>query len=357
MKKEDLCFLRKLMKTISPSGYEEDASKMWRKEAVDCGMFVRTDEMGNSMAQNTKNLVPPPSIMLAGHIDEIGLMITYINDDGFLYFSTIGGWDDQVLPGQHVEIKTKDGILPGVIGKNPIHLIEAKERKNAVKTTDLWIDIGALDKTQATSLVDIGDCAVVHRSFRRLKGDNVACRGFDDKIGAFVVLQVLKRLSGSATKNPRVCAVATTQEEVGLRGGRTSAFSVNPDVGIAVDVTFTTDTPTTKPKKNVLGEISLGKGPVVTRGVNITPWLFNLIIETAKKEHIPHQVCADSRPTGTDANAMQMSRGGMATALISVPNRYMHSPCEIVNLDDVDNTIELLAKVAIKITPEMIKGY
>jgi len=354
MDKERLDFLKKLMETISPSGYEEDVSRLWREEALLFSGSVKTDSIGNSIANlsNYKTL-RPLVIMLAGHIDEIGLMVTYIDDDGFIYFSGIGGWDPQILPGQHVWIKTKKGIVNGVIGKNPIHLIEAEERKKAVEIKDLWIDIGAKNKKEASSLVEIGDSAVIQRSFQKLMNNMVACRGFDDKIGAFIVLEALRILSTMELQN-MVYAVATTQEEVGLRGAKASAHGIGPDIGIAVDVGFSTDTPATESKKKILGEAKMGKGPIIARGVNISPWLFGLFVETAKEEKIPYQIQADARPTGTDANVIQMTRAGVATGLISIPNRYMHSPCEIVHLGDVENTIKLIAKTVAKISTSNI---
>ena len=337
------------METISPSGYEEEASLVWRKEACLFSQDVKKDSFGNSIASLSNFTDDRPAIiMLAGHIDEIGMMVKYIDNNGFVYFSGIGGWDTQVFPGQYVWIKTKKGIVNGVIGKNPIHLIKPEERKKAVEIEDLWIDIGAKNKKEVSSLVEIGDPAVIQKSFQELRNNMVACRGFDDKIGAFVVLEALKILSTMKTPS-KVFAVATTQEEVGLRGAKASAFGINPDVGIAVDVGFTTDTPATESKKKTLGETEMGKGPIIARGVNITPWMFDLFVETAKKEKIPYQIQAEESPTGTDANAIQMTRAGVATGLISIPNRYMHSPCEIVHLGDVENAIQLIAKTVAKI--------
>jgi len=280
--------------------------------------------------------------MLAGHTDEIGFMISYIDDNGFLYFRGIGGWDPQVLPGQRVWIMTGAGRLTGVIGRKPIHLLEEEERKKVVKFEDLWIDIGAKDKEEAEKLVSIGDPIVLAYGFEELRNGIAASRGFDDKSGAFVVLEAARMLAQLAPQ-AEVYAVATVQEEVGLRGARTSAFGIDPKVGIAVDVGFATDTPGMDKEKKKVGEAKMGKGPIIARGPNINGKLFELLVETAKDKKIPYQLEGAPRGTGTDANAIQLTRAGVATGLVSIPNRYMHSPCELVNLEDMENIYKLLA--------------
>ncbi len=281
-------------------------------------------------------------MMLAGHTDEIGLMISYIDEQGFLYFRGIGGWDAQVLPGQRVWIRSKQGRITGVIGRKPIHLLEEEERKKVVKLEDLWIDIGAQDKKETDGLVSLGDPVVLAYGFEEMPNGLAASRGFDDKCGAFVVLEAARML---AKLNPKaeIYAVATVQEEVGLRGARTSAFGIDPKVGIAVDVGHATDTPEMGKEKKKVGEAKLGAGPIISRGANINGKLFELLVETAKEKGIPYQLEGAPRGTGTDANVIQLTRAGVAAGLISVPNRYMHSPCELVNLEDLENAFELLA--------------
>lgn len=333
-------FLKRYMETISPSGFEEEASTIWREEAQGFADRTWVDPHGNSFA--LVNEGGSPRVMLAGHTDEIGLMISYIDENGFLYFRGIGGWDPQVLPGQRVWIKAKQGQVTGVIGRKPIHLLEEEERKKVVKLEDLWIDIGAKDKEEAKSLVSIGDPAVLAYGFEELRNGLAASRGFDDKSGAFVVLEAARMLAQLAPQ-AEVYAVATVQEEVGLRGARTSAFGIDPKVGIAADVGFATDTPAMDKEKKKVGEAKMGGGPIISRGPNFNPKIFELLVETAKEREIPYQLEGAPRGTGTDANVIQLTRAGVATGLVSVPNRYMHSPCELVHLEDLENAYKLLA--------------
>jgi len=346
MEKERVEFLRRCMETVCPSGFEEEISRIWRKEADRFAERTWADSHGNSFAVVNEGGIP--RVMLAGHADEIGLMITYIDDHGYLSFAGIGGWDPQVLPGQRVWIQGMPGPILGVIGRKPIHLLEEEERKKVVKIEDLWIDIGAKDKEDVASLVEIGDPAVLDYSFAELRNDLVVSRGFDDRVGAFLVLEAARLV---AAMNPKasVYAVATVQEEVGLRGARTSAFGIDPQVGIAVDVGFATDTPGMDKEKKKVGEVTMGKGPIIARGPNINPVLFKLFVETAKEKKIPYQIEGAPRGTGTDANAIQLCRAGVATGLISVPNRYMHSPCEIVHLGDLENIARLIAHTVVRI--------
>ncbi len=340
MDKKRVAFLRRYMETVCPSGYEEEASRVWREEADRFAARTWADSHGNTFA--VVNEKGSPRVMLAGHADEIGLMVTYVDDNGFLSFTGIGGWDLQVLPGQRVRIQGAKGVVLGVIGRKPIHLLQEEDRKKVVRMEDLWIDIGAKDKAEALSVVSIGDAAVLDYGFAELRGDLVVSRGFDDRVGAFVVLEAARLLAEMAPK-AAVYAVATVQEEIGLRGAVTSAFGIDPQVGIAVDVGFATDTPGMGDDKKKVGEAAMGKGPIVSRGPNINPVLFRLIQETAKQRKIAHQIEGAPRGTGTDANAIQLSRAGVATGLISVPNRYMHSPCEMVHLGDLEGAAKLIA--------------
>ncbi|MDD5745939.1 MAG: M42 family metallopeptidase, partial [Candidatus Omnitrophica bacterium] len=286
-----------------------------------------------------------PKIMLAGHIDEIGYMVKYIDEQGYLYFSPVGGIDLHLLPGQRVWVKTAHGKVLGVIGKKPIHVLEEEERRKVVKIDQLWIDIGAGSESEAKKIVEIGDVAVPAVGFETLLGDMVIGRGFDDKAGAFVVGETLRLLSREALQ-ASVYAVATVQEEIGLRGAQTSAYGIAPDIGIAVDVTFATDFPGMDKKK--IGDIKLGKGPVIARGPNINPKVFELLIAAAQAENIPYQVEGVSRGTGTDANIIQLTKAGVATGLVSIPLRYMHTPVEMINLQDMDNTVRLLRAFVVR---------
>ncbi len=338
MEEERMSFLKDLINSISPSGFEKDAAEIWKDRAKRFSDKVKTDRHGNSIA--ILNEEGKPRVMFAGHIDEIGFMVKYIDDQGFLYFAPIGGIDLQIPQGQRVWIKTRRGKIPGVIGKKPIHLLEDEERRKVPKIEELWIDIGAKDKKEAEELVSYGDPIVLAYDFCELRNNKITGRGFDDRVGAFTVLEALGELKGSDIK-ASLFSVATVQEEIGLRGAKTSAFGINPDIGIAVDVTFSTDSPGIDKKR--IGEISLGKGPVIARGPNINPKVFELLIDTAKKENIPYQVEGIPRGTGTDANVIQLTRAGVAAGLVSIPNRYMHTPCEIVDIEDVENAIKLLS--------------
>jgi endoglucanase len=280
--------------------------------------------------------------MLAGHADEIGLQISYIDDNGYLFFTGLGGWDPQILPGQRVRIKTESGIVLGVIGRKPIHLLDSDERKKVVKLDDLWIDIGASDKKDALQIVAIGDACVLDYDFTELRNGLVVGRGLDDRVGAFTILEAA-RLAKSMNPKAAIYAVATVQEEIGVRGATTAAYGIDPKVGIAVDVGFTTDTPTLDSEKKKIGEAYMGKGPILTRGPNISPKVFSLLTSAAQTNGIPYQAKGFPRPTGTDARAIQITRAGVAAGLVGIPSRYMHSPSEIVHLDDIENAARLIA--------------
>lgn len=339
MNKISEAFLKELLESPSPSGYEQPAAKVWRAHVKDSVDQLIPDVHGNSIA-----LLNPKAefkFMLAGHIDEIGLMITHIDDKGYIYTAQIGGMDPSLLVGQRVKVMTPKGEVFGVIGRKAIHQMKGDELKKNVEMENIWVDIGADSKKDALKRVAVGDPIVVDVPYRRLNGHKVVSRATDDKVGAFIVAEVLKALSGRKL-NISVVGVATVQEEVGLRGAITSAYTVHPHAGIAIDVGFASDHPETDPKK--IGEVKLGKGPVLHRGPNINPVIEGLLFKVAKQKKIPYQVTAEPRGTGTDANAMQLCRGGAATSLISIPNRYMHTPVEVISLDDVDNCIKLLVE-------------
>lgn len=331
-------FLKRLLSTPGPSGNEEAAASVWRTEAEEFAE-VRGDSMGNSFA--TLNGGGAPKVMLAGHIDEIGLMVTHIDDEGLLRFSGVGGWDPQVLVGQRVLLQTKDGEVPGVIGKKAIHVMEAEERKKVSQIKNLWIDIGAKSGDEAKEKVRVGDVAVVDQSVLELPNGRIASRSLDNRMGAFVVLEALRLLSQEDDLSAEVVAVASVQEEIGLYGARGAAFGLNPDAAIAVDVTHATDTPGVP--KNEHGDHALGSGPVVTRAVNLSPLVSDGLIAAAEAEDIAYTLEADSRSTSTDADAIQLTRAGIATGLVSAPNRYMHSPNEMVDLADLEDCARLIA--------------
>ena len=343
-----LAFLKKLLDTPGPSGFESAPAKVWREEAAKFAK-VRGDVAGNSIAE--VNPEGSPTIMLAGHIDEIGVIVTYIDDEGYAYISGIGGWDPQVLVAQRIRFLGREGDVFGVVGKKPIHLLKTEDREKASKMTDLWVDIGAATKKEAEERLSIGDPGVIDSRAMDFPNSLVVSRSIDDRIGAFIVLEALRRYSESPGK-AHVVAVATTQEEIGYRGGGAGicATCINPAMALVVDVTFATDHPQVEKKE--LGEAKLGGGPVFARGSIISPVVFNLLRKTAEEKGIPYAVHAAGRDTSTDADAIHIAREGIATALISVPNRYMHSPNEMVSLVDVDHVATLLADVCRAVTSD-----
>jgi len=331
-------FLKTLVETPSPSGYEQAVQKLVRERIAPWSDEVKTDLMGNVFG--IRNPKGTPRIMLAGHCDQIGFLIKYINEDGFLYVEFIGGVDPTVATSQRVQIITKHGLLPGVLGRKAIHLMNEDDRKRVPKQEDLWVDIGAKNKKEALKMVQLGDAGVFIQPFTELANDRVVSMAFDNKMGTWIVTEVLRRLHKKKL-DACVIGVSTVQEEIGLRGATTSAFSSEATVGIALDVGHGTDTPGIDVKK--AGDYKVGGGPKICRGANINPRVFDLMVETAEKEEIPYQIAPEARGTGTDANVMQLSRGGMAVGLLSVPLRYMHTPNELLSLEDLDNTAKLLA--------------
>ncbi|MGE0159577.1 MAG: M42 family metallopeptidase [Gemmatimonadales bacterium] len=340
----DLAFLERLLDAAGPSGFEIRAARVWRQEAERLADEVSVDVYGNSFA--SLNPAGAPRVMLAGHIDEIGLQITHIDDDGYLYVAEIGGWDPQVLVGQRVRILAREVAVTGVIGKKAIHLIEREERDKASKTKQLWVDVGASSRAEVASLgVRVGDPMVLDQAMVRLGADRIASRAIDNRIGAFIVLEALRMLTRARLQSS-VIAAATVQEEIGYSGGgaRTSAYALEPDLAIVVDVTFSSDVPDVDKKE--VGERRLGSGPVLTRGSASHDSLFEALARIAEAEGIPYTVQAAPKATRTDADGIYLTRRGVPTALVSVPNRYMHSPNEVVSLEDVRNTARLIAAFA-----------
>lgn len=348
MQQDSYDFLKRLVDTPGPSGYEQQVQRVFRDRVAVYATEVRTDVLGNVYA--TVNPGGSPRIMLAGHADEIGFQVRYISSEGMLYFGSIGGHDVIVTVGQRVVVHTSSGPVLGVLGRKAIHLLEPDERNKTPKLDDLWIDIGARDKADAESVVAIGDCVTYEHRLERLRGDLCVARSFDDKMGVFVVAETLRLLAGKPIK-AMVTGVSTVQEEVGLRGGHTSAYDIDPKVGIATDVGHATDYPDGDKKK--VGDLKLGGGPYITRGANINPIVFDLLVKTAKELQIPYQIQASPGGTGTDANVIQLSRAGVATGLVSVPLRYMHTPNEIMNLVDIENAAILIAGFCEHVTSEI----
>ena len=341
MEQSSYDFLKRLLDTPGPSGFETAAARVWRAEAEGFADRVDVDVSGNSSAVLESG---GPRVMLAGHIDEIGLMITHVDDEGFLYVDGIGGWDPQVLVGQRIRFLTRGGHVVGVIGKKPVHLMKPEEKEKAAKLQDLWVDVGAKDLAAALERgIRVGDPGVVDCTLVELGNGLIASRAVDNRIGAFVVLETIRALAAGERPGAEVVAVATTQEEIGFHGGgaRASAYALEPRVALVVDLTFSTDAPGIEKKQ--VGDHKLGSGPVLSRGSAIHPLVFERLAETAEAEGIPYTIQASPRFTSTDADAIYLQRAGVATGVVSVPNRYMHSPNEVVSLEDVEATIRLLA--------------
>ncbi|MGA2956485.1 MAG: M42 family metallopeptidase [Thermodesulfobacteriota bacterium] len=334
-------FLKALAEVPSPSGYEQPAQKLFRDYIRTIVDEVKTDVLGNTYGYIRGRGKKKLTVMLAGHCDEVGFMVKYIDDHGYAYFASIGGVDDQILPGKRVWIHSPKGLRVGVVGRKPIHLIDPKEREKVVQIHNLFIDFGAKDRKEAEAFIKIGDPITFAVGLERLMGDRVVSRGFDDKVGSFVVAEVLRQI-GERKERPRceVYGVSTVQEELGLRGATTSAYQIQPDIGIAVEVGHASDYPDVDKKR--VGEYELGAGPIIARGANINPLVYELLVQTAKKMKIRVQILGAPRATGTDANVIQLSRKGVATGLVSVPLRYMHTPGEVLSLKDLEATCELL---------------
>jgi endoglucanase len=340
LKDSSVAFLKRLLDTPGPSGFEARAAKVWREEAASFAE-VRGDVAGNSIA--TANAKGKRTIMLAGHIDEIGLIVTYVDDEGYVYISGIGGWDPQVLVGQRIRFMGANGDVFGVVGKKPIHLMKPADREKASAMTDLWVDVGSTSRDETAERLSIGDAGVIDTRVLDLPHNRIASRSIDNRVGAFVVLEALRRYAeqpGAA----RVVAVATTQEEIAWRGGGAlvGASGLDPAMAIVVDVTFATDHPGLEKKE--LGEHTLGGGPVLSRGSIVHPVALRLLRQAAESTKTPYTLHAAPRDTGTDADAIHIARAGVATALVSIPNRYMHSPNEVISLEDLDAAATLIAE-------------
>lgn len=341
-------FLVDLLNAKSPSGSEGQSQEVFDRYVEDSVDSYQRDALGNRIA--SLEGTGGPTVMFAGHLDELGFIITYIDDKGFLYFSTIGGHDRVIIPGRRVIIQTENGPVKGVTGKRAIHLMDVKDREKVPKVNEMWIDIAATSKRDALSRVQVGDVATYDHEFELIHGSVGAARAFDNKCGAYIVGETLRRLAGDRDSfSAKVVSVGTSQEEIGVRGATTSSFGVDPEFAVAVDVGHSTDHPDCDKRK--FGETKLGAGPIVTRGPNINPIVYKKLVQAARENDIPIQLEGDPRPTGTDARAIQMARDGVATGLISVPLRYMHTPSEVVDLQDVEYCVRLLVAFAQGVQP------
>ena len=342
--------LQRLLTVAGPSGRETGPAEVWREACSEFADEVRGDHVGSSMAR-VKGTADGPTLAIIGHIDEIGVHVTHIDDDGYLHFGEVGGWDPVVLIGQRVRIATRDGSVPGVIGRKPIHLIRGADREKAPPIKDLHIDIGAKDGDEAREMVRVGDAGVIDAEPVALPNDRLVSRALDNRIGCYVAAEAARLVAEAGRAPGDVLALAVVQEETTFAGARTSAFALEPDLAVVVDVTHATDQPGVD-----LGPITkhpLGSGPVIARGTVLHPKVTELLYETGEQEGIAFSVESLGRMTGTDADAVHISRAGIPTGIVSVPLRYMHSPVELVSIPDIENAAKLIAAFAQKLTPGM----
>jgi putative aminopeptidase FrvX len=341
--------LRDLLTAAGPSGHETAPARVFRDAAASFAE-VRSDTLGSSWAR-VAGTGDGHSLAIFGHVDEIGLIVTHIDDEGFLWFGQVGGWDPQILIGQRVEVITRDGRIPGVVGKKPIHLLTQDDRKKVPELRELHIDIGASDGEEARSLVRVGDVAVIAAEPVELPNDRVVSRAMDNRLGTFVAFEAARLVAEAGGAPGDVIAVANAQEETSLGGAMTSSYALEPAAAIVVDVTHATDAPGVDEKEN--GRHPLGSGPTVIRGSALSHVLTELLLDTAEAEGIEVTIEANGIRTGTDADAVHLSRTGVPTAIVAIPLRYMHSPVEMVQLSDVQDCARLIAATAQRLTNDV----
>ncbi len=338
MNEQSLAFLHQLLDSPGPSGFEERPAHVWRARAESFGASVTGDVLGNSFARLPKP--GQPVVVIEGHIDEIGLMITHIDEEGFCWIDQIGGWDVPVLLGQRVLVMGAQGDVHGVIGRKAAHLLEEEDRKSTPRLRSLWIDIGAASRAEAVQRVQVGDPVVVDAGLRQLTEDRIVSRSLDNRVGAFVALEALRLLAETGCAVDAF-ALAATREEVNFAGAFAAAFSLKADVTIVIDVTHTSDYPDSDKRRQ--GDVKIGGGPVLSRGASMNDIAYKRMRSIAEENGIPHQLQASPGHSHTDADAIVTVAGGSATALVSIPNRYMHSPNELVSLGDLEHAAALIA--------------
>ncbi len=336
--------LRSLLTAAGPSGYETAPAAVFADAGRAFADDVSTDVMGSVVARVKGTTDGAPLLAVVGHIDEIGLIVTHIDDKGFLRFMGVGGWDGQILTGQRVELLTKSGPLAGVCGRKAIHMLRDEDRKKVVELRDMHIDIGAKDGDEARELVRIGDVAVISGEPAELRNERVVSRAMDNRLGAFIALEAARIVAEAGGAPGDVAACGVVQEEITFAGARTSAYNLQPDVAIVVDVTHETSSPGVD--VNEFGKHEFGSGPVIERGSILNPGVFELLHEAAEREEMPFTIQATARATGTDADAIHLSRAGVPTGVVSIVLRYMHSPVEMVQLGDIELCARLIASFA-----------
>lgn len=344
MKEQQKNFLIKLLNEPSPSGHEETVQQIWKTETIKFCKNIEKDTHGNLIA--TLNPGHEKSIMIVGHSDEIGLIVSFINEHGFIYFKSVGGIDPSILSSQRVKIITGKGIIEGAIGKISVHLDVANNEKKLPKMHEVWIDIGAKNKKEAEKYVSVGDPVIFGSDFTQLTGNLAMARCWDNRVGVFVVAEVLRNLSSVRNLKKTVYGVSSTQEETGVWSAKMAAYAKNPTMAIAIDVMPSTDCPGILKEK--WGETYVDKGPVITRGVRTSSNISSKLIETARKKKIPYQIEVDQGWTATDADPISQVKAGIPIGVVSLATRYLHSSVEILSLKDIEQAVELLTEFIIK---------
>jgi putative aminopeptidase FrvX len=337
-------FLIKLLNEPSPSGHEESVQKIWNEETLSYCKNIEKDIHGNLIA--TLNPGNEKSIMIVGHSDEIGLIVSYINNEGFIYFKPVGGIDPNILSSQRVRILTKKGIVEGAIGKISLHLEVAPAERKFPKMHEIWIDIGAKNKQEAEKFVTVGDPVIFGSDFQELTGNFAMARCWDNRVGIYVVAEVLRNLSKIKNLKKTVYGVSSTQEETGVWSAKNAAYAKKPKLAIAIDVMPSSDCPGILKEK--WGETHVDSGPVISRGVRTSNAISSQLIETAKRKKIPYQIEVEHGYTSTDADPISQVRAGIPIGVVSLATRYLHSSVEVLSLRDVQQTIDLLTEFIIK---------
>ncbi|HET7045752.1 MAG TPA: M20/M25/M40 family metallo-hydrolase [Gaiellaceae bacterium] len=329
--------LRTLLTASGPSGHETRVAGIWREAAAGFAE-VTADAMGSSFAR-VRGTEGGPTVVLMGHVDECGLVVTHVEEGGLLSFAVVGGYNPEVLVGQRVTVLGRGGDVPGLVMRKRIAPEDLKD-SGTVRHAELHVDIGARDAGEARGLVRVGDAAVLVGEPLELPNGRIVSKALDNRAGAYVVVEALRRIAEAGGAAGDVVGVATVQEEIGLYGARASAYALQPDVAIAVDITPASDVPGGDPRAS--GKVGLGDGPALDRAPSLNPRLIELLVDTAEREGIPLCFEISTRLTHTDADEIHLSRAGVPTALVSVPLRYTHTPVETAQLSDVEDSIRLL---------------
>lgn len=344
MREESLDFLRKLLSTPSPSGFEVAGQRVWRDYVAQFADSTESDAYGNVYA--TLNPEGSPTVMLTGHADEIGFMVNYITDEGFIYYRPIGGVDPALVRGRRVTIHSENGAVLGVTAAPPVHLRDRSKEVKTPKHHENFIDIGVSSREEAEKLIQIGDPITYVDDFQLLRDDVAVARAFDNRVGTFAAAEGLRLAAEQREQlQAKVVAVSTVMEEIGAHGASMAAYHVKPDVAIVTDVTHATDWPGLNKKQH--GDVKMGSGPVITHSARVHPLVRRRLVKVANERQIPFQYEASPNRTGTDLDKIFLSRAGVPTGLVSLPNRYMHTAVEMIRLGDLEQVGRLMGEFAL----------